>query len=111
MKKILVPIVGFIALASASAFAGESTTTTTTTSKEPNKVEAWFDGITGKYYQDLDLTTAQKTQLRDIHQKHRLTEENEVKAVLTPTQQKKWEELKTSRKDSLLDNNEEDLKK
>lgn len=113
MKKILTPIVGILALVSVGAYAADQTTTTTTsTSSSPsNKIEKWFDDVTGPYYQDLELTPAQKTQLRDIHQKHRLAEEKEVKAVLTPTQQQKWEELKTSRRDAYLDKNEKSLQK
>lgn len=113
MKKILTPIIGVLALVSVGVQAADQTiTTTTSTSSTPsNKIEKWFDDITGPYYQDLELTSVQKTQLRDIHQKHRLAEEKEVKAVLTPTQQKKWEELKTSRRDAYLDKNEKNLEK
>lgn len=111
MKKILIPLFAALAISSTSVFAEDGSQTVTTTTSTSSKVGNWFDNITGKYYQDLDLTTAQKTQLRDIHQKYRLEEEKEVKAVLTPTQQDKWEELKKSRKDAYLNDNEENLKK
>ena len=115
MKKVLAPIVCALTLVSASAFAADGSTTTTTTtsstSSTTNKIGQWFDDLVGPYYQDLDLTPSQQTQLRDIHQKHRLAEQKEVEAVLTPTQKKKWEELKTSRKDDYLDKNEKKLEK
>lgn len=100
MKKSLIAIMGAALLTSSVAFAGTNNT-------ENN----WFDGFIGKYYQDLNLTDAQKTQLRDIHQKHRLAEDKEIQGVLTAEQNKKWEELKASRKESYLRDNVEDLKK
>lgn len=100
MKKVTLSLIGAALMSLTVAHA-----------QADNKVTEWWDDITGSYYQDLNLTEQQKTQLRDIHQKHRLAEEAEVKNVLTPVQQNKWNELKTSRKDSYLDKNEKELQK
>ncbi len=100
MKKLLISIMGATLIPMSVAFAD-------TTTKDSN----WFEDFVGQYHQELNLTDAQKTQLRDIHQKHRLAEENEVKAVLTADQRAKWEELKTSRRDTYLDKNEKELDK
>jgi len=106
MKKLLISVIGATLLPVSMAFA--DTTTTTTTTKEDSN---WFENVVGKYYQELNLTATQKTQLSDIHQKHRLAEEAEVKNVLTAEQNRKWDELKTSRKESYLRDNVEEVKK
>jgi len=98
MKKSLIAIMGAALLTSSVAFAD--------TSKDN-----WFEGFFGKYYQDLNLTEAQKTQLRDIHQKHRLAEDKEIQGVLNADQNKKWDELKASRKEAYLRDNVDDMKK
>ena len=100
MKKLLISIIGVTLLPTSMAFAGSG-----------QNSDNWFEGMIGKYYQELNLTDQQKTQLRDIHQKHRLAEDAEVKNVLTPAQQTKWDELKASRKETFLKDNVEDLKK
>lgn len=99
MNKSLIAIMGAAVLTSSVAFAGTSTN------------DNWFEGFFGKYYQDLNLNDTQKTQLRDIHEKHRLAEDKDIQGVLTPEQNKKWDELKASRKESYLRDNVEDLKK
>jgi Spy/CpxP family protein refolding chaperone len=99
MKKSLIAIMGAALLTSSVAFAGTNTN------------DNWFEGFFGKYYQDLNLNDAQKTQLSDIHQKHRLAEDKEIQAVLTAEQNKKWDELKASRKESYLRDNVDDVKK
>ena len=63
MNKSLIAIMGAALLTSSVAFAGPSTS------------DNWFEGFFGKYYQDLNLNDTQKTQLRDIHEKHRLAED------------------------------------
>ncbi len=101
MKKLLISIMGITLIPlSIAAHAGDASTD-----------KNWVEKKIGRYYQDLDLTAQQKTQLRDIHQKHRLAEDAEVKSVLTPEQVKKWEELKNTRKESYLRDNVDDLKK
>lgn len=99
MNKSLIAIMGAALLTSSVAFAGTSTS------------DNWFEGFFGKYYQDLNLTDTQKTQLRDIHQKHRLAEDKEIQGVLNADQNKKWDELKASRKETYLRDNVEDMKK
>lgn len=106
MKKMLISLMGIILIPmSIGAYAGNPVSNTV------NDTTNWFDKKIGKYYQDLNLTEQQKVQLRDIHQKHRLAEDNEIRAVLDPEQQKKWEELKNSRKTDYLQDNVDELKK
>jgi Spy/CpxP family protein refolding chaperone len=102
MKRMLISIMGISLIPMSIAFAAGNPV---------DETSNWFEKKIGRYYQDLNLTEQQKVQLRDIHQKHRLAEDKEVMGVLTPEQQKKWDELKNSRKSTYLQDNVDDLKK
>lgn len=98
MKKLLTTIIGATLIPASVAFADVR-----------NQDDNWFDNFVGKYYQDLDLTESQKTQIRDIHQKHRIAEQSEVEKVFTDVQKQKWEQLKKDRKAEYLEDVAEDV--
>ena len=104
MKKLMISVIGATLLPLSMAYAGTTSTTTTTTN------EGFFESLIGPYYQDLELTDAQKTSISNIHEKHRLAEHKEVESVLTPEQVTKWNKLKTGRQESLLNKTEKEHK-
>lgn len=54
-------------------------------------------GPRGDMMRDMNLTQKQKEQIRAIMQKQRLETQRQIRAVLTPEQQKKFDEQKAQR--------------
>lgn len=100
MKKIIIATIGATLLPLSMAYAGSSSSNN----------DGFFENLIGPYYQDLELTDTQKTTISNIHEKHRLAEHKEVEGILTPVQVEKWNKLKTSRQESLLNKTEKEHK-